>query len=340
MAERRSGGRPGRPKPKPRSKRAARPPEERSLAQEGPGAAAPPLPKPGGPEIEHRAGFVALIGPPNAGKSTLLNRILGEKLAIVTAKPQTTRSRILGIHKRPHSQLLFLDTPGLHDSEKPLGAALNDSVEEAALDSDLALLLVDGTRGWAPEHDRIQAMLEKAGTPFFVVQTKTDLPAARGAAWPPAEAHCQEFARTASPSGEGIEPLLQAIERALPESPPLYPDDVVTDRPVRWLAGELVREAMFETLGQELPYQMAVEVVKFDESRDDLIAIRANLLVQRDSQKRIVIGKGGAQIREIGIRARKQIEVLVGTRVHLDLWVKIDPKWLKNRERIEELGYR
>ena len=330
MAERRRGRRP--------RKAAAK--REKPKRPSSPPAALPPLPAPVVQDIAHRAGFVALLGPPNAGKSTLLNRVLGEKLAIVTAKPQTTRSRILGIHARPRSQILFQDTPGLHDSEKPLGVALNESVEETAVDCDLALMLVDATRGWGPEHDRIQQILRDAGRPFFVVATKCDLPRTAQHPWPPPEAQCEHFARISAESGEGIEALLQAIERALPESPPLYPDDVVTDRPVRWLAGELVREALFEELGQELPYHMAVEVVNFDESRDDLVSIRANLLVQRDSQKRIVIGKGGAQIRSIGIRARKQIEALVGQQVHLALWVKIDPKWLKNPERIEELGYR
>jgi GTP-binding protein Era len=288
---------------------------------------------------EHRAGFVALLGPPNAGKSTLLNCVLAEKLAIVTAKPQTTRSRILGIHNRPHSQLLFLDTPGLHDSERPLGIALKDCVNEAAEGCDLALLLIDLTRAWEPTHDRIQDMLLAAGTSYLVVGTKDDLPAASRAPWPP-QASKAEALRVSARTREGVEALLQQVEAALPLSPPLYPDDELTDRPLRWLAGELVREALFEELGQELPYQMAVEVVKFDESRSDLTAIRANLLVQRDSQKRIVIGSGGAQIRRIGIRARKQIEALVGNRVHLDLWVKIDPRWLKNPQRIEELGYR
>ncbi len=288
---------------------------------------------------EHRAGFVALLGPPNAGKSTLLNCVLAEKLAIVTAKPQTTRSRILGIHNRPHAQLLFLDTPGLHDSERPLGIALKDCVNEAAEGCDLALLLIDLTRAWEPTHDHIQDMLLAAGTSYLAVGTKDDLPAASRAPWPP-QASKAEAWRVSARTGEGVEALLQQVEAALPLSPSLYPDDELTDRPLRWLAGELVREALFEELGQELPYQMAVEVVKFDESRSDLTAIRANLLVQRDSQKRIVIGSGGAQIRRIGIRARKQIEALVGKRVHLDLWVKIDPRWLKNPQRIEELGYR
>ena len=288
---------------------------------------------------EHRAGFVGLLGPSNAGKSTLLNCVLAEKLAIVTAKPQTTRSRILGIHNRPGAQLLFMDTPGLHESQKPLGVALNDSVSEAAEDCDLALLLIDLTRGWEPAHDRIRDMLLAAQTPHLVVGTKDDLPAARRAPWPPQGSEA-EGCRVSARTGRGVEALLRRVEVLLPVSPPLYPDDELTDRPLRWLAGELVREALFEGLGQELPYQMAGEVVTFDESRPDLTALRANLLVQRDSQKRIVIGSGGAQIRRIGTRARKQIEELVGTRVHLDLWVKIDARWLKNPKRIEELGYR
>lgn len=352
------GGKPGRPRAEAGAKkgrrrkskagsphRNGREPRDEKSAPRGEAAARAaaesPLPEPLVQDIDYRAGFVALLGPPNAGKSTLLNRILAEKLAIVTAKPQTTRSRITGIHARPRAQMIFVDTPGLHESEKPLGAALNESVGEAASACDVALLLVDLTRGWDEAHDQIQAMLKEANTPYFVVGTKADLPGADRCVWPPPAAGASEACvRISSRSGDGIEPLLQQVERALPVSAPLYPEDELTDRPVRWLAGELVREALFEELGQELPYHMAVEVVKFDESRKDMVSIRANLLVQRDSQKRIVIGKGGAQIREIGIRARKQIEQLVGTKVHLDLWVKIDPKWLKDRDRIEELGYR
>ncbi len=289
----------------------------------------------------HRAGFVALLGPPNAGKSTLLNRLLGEKLAIVTARPQTTRSRILGIVNRPGAQLLLVDTPGLHESSKQLNVTLNESVIEASKDCDVAILLIDATRSWEAAHDRLMSGLKTRGVPVLVVLNKIDLVTEAGAVLQAVEsiARAPVWAISAQ-TGEGIVALLEQIERALPESPALYPDDALTDRPVRWLCGELIREAAFECLEQELPYSIAVEILEYDERRSDLIKIHANLLVARESQKRIVVGAGGRTIKGIGMRARQNIQRLVGNRVHLEIFVKVDPNWLTNARRIEELGYR
>jgi GTP-binding protein Era len=290
--------------------------------------------------IEHRAGFVALLGAPNAGKSTLLNRLLGEKLAIVTAKPQTTRSRILGILSRPDAQLLLVDTPGLHESAKLLNTALNEAVEEAVGSCEVALLLVDRVTGWGDVQQGLFEALEKEGKRVLVLGTKSDLDSAPDVEWPPlAAASADAVLDISAETGDGIRELLAAVIDRLPESPPLYPEDELTDRPLRFLVAEQVRECAMEALGQELPYVMAVEVTEFDEGRPDLTVIRANLLVARNSQKRIAVGKGGEMIRRIGTRARPPIERLVGTQVHLELFVKVDPKWLKSRGRIEELGY-
>ena len=288
----------------------------------------------------HRAGFVALLGAPNAGKSTLLNRLLGEKLAIVTRKPQTTRSRILGILNRPNAQLMLVDTPGLHQGAKPLHAALNESVEDVARSCDLALLLIDRTRGWGETEHSLEVALEAAGKPIIVVGTKSDLPRRAGVDWPPLQAAGFEAVMDVSAlTGDGVEELLAQVVVRLPVSPPLYPEDELTDRPLRWLVAEEIREAVMDCLGQEIPYSMAVDVIDFDESRDDLTRIRANLLVARNSQKPIVVGRGGEMVRKIGIRSRGPIEQLVGTRVHLELYVKVDPKWLKSPKRIDALGY-
>lgn len=288
-----------------------------------------------------RAGFVALLGPPNVGKSSLLNALLGEPLAIVSPRPQTTRSRILGILPRPGAQILFLDTPGRHVGGKKLNEALNEVVSEVARDSEVALLLVDRAAGWSEIHDELAAALRGLGRPTLLVGTKSDLPAARAKPWPPPEAPTDWPALAVSArEGEGLEPLLEAIEARLPESPPLYDEDALTDRPMRWLCGELIRESLFALLDHELPYSMAVEVLRFDESGPKVVRIQANLLVERDSQKRIVVGKGGAMIKRIGIRSREAIEAWLGRRVHLELFVKVDPGWLKSERRIQELGYR
>lgn len=289
---------------------------------------------------ESRAGFVALLGPPNAGKSSLLNTVLGQRLAIVSAKPQTTRSRILGILPRKAAQILFLDTPGRHQSSKRLNQALNSIVEEVARDCDVACLLVDRVVGWTETHDELAAGLAAKDRPTLIVGTKSDLRRAQQKAWPVAAAPPSWPAHAVSSrTGEGVEDLLDAIGALLPLSPPLYGEDDLTDRPMRWLCAEMIRESVFEMLDRELPYSMAVEVLSFDESNPKILKIGANLLVERDSQKRIVVGRGGSMVKKIGIRARRSIEEWVGCQVHLELFVKVDPGWLKSAGRIEELGY-
>jgi GTP-binding protein Era len=284
---------------------------------------------------EHRAGVVALLGRPNAGKSTLLNRLVGQKLAIVTAKPQTTRSRILGISSLPGAQVLWLDTPGVHaGGTKPLNRALNALAAEAAEDCDVALLLVDAGRGLDAELAALRERLLARGAAALVVASKSD--AREGEAPAPGIDH-----HVSGKTGAGVEALLAAVVERLPEAPPFYDDpEQLTDRSLRWLAAECVREAVFEELAQELPYSTAVEIESFDESRADLVRIRARLLVERESQKRIVVGAGGTQVKEIGKRARESLEALLETRVFLELWVKVEPDWAERPRRLAALGYR
>ena len=289
---------------------------------------------------DYRAGFVALLGPPNAGKSSLLNALLGQPLAIVSAKPQTTRSRILGILPREGAQILFLDTPGRHASEKKLNQALNAVVEQASRDCDVALLVIDRTIGWTPTHAALADELQGLGRPTVLVGTKSDRKQGGEAPWPPPDTPSGWPSQAVSArTEEGLEALVEAILSRLPVSPPLYDEDALTDRPMRWLCGEMIREALFERLSEELPYSMAVEVLRYDESSRKAVRIGANLLVERESQKRIVVGKGGEMVKSIGIRARAAIEGWVGRQVHLELFVKVDPGWLKNDRRIAELGY-
>lgn len=325
---------------------------------------------------EPRAGFVALLGPPNVGKSSLMNALLGERLAIVSPRPQTTRSRILGILPRGDAQLLFLDTPGRHRGRKPLNVALNTVVDEVTRDCDVACLLVDAARGWSETHDELVEALGGPSARLIVVRTRCDLvdgpgrgsqskPHTKPQAGPhrsstrvsraavdrPDEREGTDGRRpfpealaagvidVSARSGAGLETLLDAIVERLPISPPLYGGEELTDRPLRWLCGELIREAAMGLLDEELPHSIAVEVRAFDESDPRLVRIRADLLVERDSQKRIVIGQGGRQIKQIGMRARRAIEALVGSKVHLELFVKVDPRWAKSPGRMAELGY-
>ena len=289
---------------------------------------------------ESRAGFVALLGPPNVGKSSLLNAALGQRLAIVSAKPQTTRSRILGILPREQAQILFLDTPGRHHSPKKLNEALNSIVQDVARDCDVACLLVDRGVGWTEVHDELAKGLNSLGRSALLVGTKSDLRRAQQNEWPIPEApEGWPTFYVSARTGDGMEPLLDGIVECLPVSPPLYGEEDLTDRPMRWLCAEMIREGVFEMLDKELPYSMAVEVLSYDESDPKILRIAANLLVERDSQKRIVVGRGGSMVKKIGIRARRAIEEWVGQKVHLELFVKVDPTWLKNGRRIADLGY-
>ena len=296
-------------------------------------------PGPGGTPPPHRAGVVALLGLPNAGKSSLLNRLVGEKIAIVTARPQTTRSRLLGIRSVPGAQLLFVDTPGLHAGETALHRAMHEAAREALDDCDVALLVVDPAQGPAPALQEARARLASRRARVVLVETKSDRRESGGWALaldPPPDAAFRVSART----GEGVEALLGTLSAMLPEAPAFYPEDELTDRSLRFLAAELIREAAFEALHEEVPYATAAEVLAFDESRPDLVRIEANLVVERESHKRIAVGAGGEMVKRIGTQARLEIEKLVGRKVHLALFVKVEPGWTRRKERVEALGYR
>jgi GTP-binding protein Era len=290
-------------------------------------------------EAQHRSGVVAILGRPNAGKSTLLNRVLGEKLAIVTAKPQTTRSRILGIWSRPGVQVMFFDTPGFHPGTRPLNQALNAQVDEAAGDCDVALLLVDPVRGVDDGHLALVERLCARNVPVLAVATQTDRRGRKDVEWPDARLAGLPALRTSARTGEGVAELLDWVVEHLPVGPSFYPEDDLTDRSLRFLVAELVREAAFECLEQEVPYGVAVEIRSFDESRPDLVRIAADLLVERASQKGIVLGKGGSMIKRIGVAARPRIEALLDRRVFLELWVKHDPDWPRRAKHLKSLGY-
>ena len=303
--------------------------------------AAPPGP--------HRAGFAAIVGRPNVGKSTLLNRLLGQKVAIVSAKPQTTRSRILGVVTRPGAQVALLDTPGLHSARGGLNARMVQQALQTLDDADVALFLIEaGSPAIDAATRKALDQIKAAGKPTLLVINKIDaLPRAQLLPlidrWR-REHEWTEIYPLSALTGENVDGLLDAVVRHLPEGPPLFPADVWTDVPERDLAAELVREQILHQTEQEVPYSAAVVVEEFDESEREvgprgLTRISATVLVERDSQKAILIGRGGARLKQIGTRAREQIEKLLGCKVFLQLHVKVEKDWTQTARGLRRAGY-
>ncbi len=286
-----------------------------------------------------RCGVVALIGAPNAGKSTLVNALVGQKLAIVSPKVQTTRARLLGIAVEGPAQLLLFDTPGLFGPRRALDRAMVSAARDAARDADLRLLIVDARR---PEVPDAVADLGDEGGPTWLVLNKVDL-VAKDRLLPLAAQLVESLPfrqvyMVSALTGDGVADLRAALARSVPEGPWLYPEDQLTDAPARLLATELTREQLFLQLGQELPYATAVLPETFETRPDGSIAIRQQILVDRDSQKAIVLGRGGARIRAIGEAARAAIGAALGARVHLFLHVKVAPGWAEDPRMLRELG--
>lgn len=279
----------------------------------------------------YRCGTVAILGRPNAGKSTLLNALLGEKIAITSARAQTTRGRLLGVLTRDDAQLLLYDTPGVHRGQAKFNLAMTDDALEAAREADVRLLLFDAAGTWDEPEERLAGLT----APTFLVRTKCDLRKPSPVAG--VERFADVFAISAQ-DGSGLPALLERIVRELPESPALYPADTLTDKSLRFLVAEQIREVAFELLRDEVPYSLAVEVEGWEETDTDL-RLRANLLMERESQKAIVVGTGGRVLGSIGTEARKRLGERLGKTVHLNLWVKTDHNWSKKPARIRQLGY-
>lgn len=307
---------------------------------------------------DHRSGYVAVIGRPNVGKSTLLNRMLGQKLAIVTPKPQTTRDPILGIVTQPDAQMLFLDTPGIHKPLHKLGEYMVAVAQETLADADVVLWLVDGSAPPTDEDILIADMLRQVNErthlrAIVLGLNKCDLHPGRqtGDLGPHAEAyrslltwwstrgHALTVVSLSGMTGTGADGLLKTLRDLLPVGPRYYPEDEITDVQTRFVVAELIREQALLQLGEEVPHSIAVEVDEFSERNPGMTYISAVLYVERETQKAIVLGKGGRTIKRIGQAARPQIEELVGTRVFLELWVKVWERWRKREETLRRLGY-
>jgi GTP-binding protein Era len=287
-----------------------------------------------------KAGMVALVGFPNVGKSSLMNRLVEQKLSIVTPLAQTTRERVLGIDTRDDVQMVFVDTPGLVDPRYLLHKAMMHEATEVIRDADVVLLLIDASRG-TPDFREDVLDLVRAAPKLMVVSNKIDVASAadREAVrrWS-REALNLEPAEVSAETGAGVEALRATIATRLPESPFLYPEDDISSQPVRFFVAELVRETIFEQYEKEVPYSVAVKVEEFRESATPVF-IRAVVFVERPTQKAILIGAGGQAIKRLGQAARMKVEDFVGAPVYLDLWVKVLPKWRKNPVELQRLGF-
>ncbi|MFV8833849.1 GTPase Era [Aquisalimonas sp.] len=290
-----------------------------------------------------RCGYIGLVGRPNVGKSTLLNRLLGMKLSIVSRRPQTTRNSILGVQTRDDTQFIYVDTPGLHGRQKKaLNRYLNRSAVTALRDVDVVVMLVEPHR-WTDDDELVLEHLRQINRPVIAVVNKVDLIPQKEELLPFLEELAgrhpfAEIVPLSAEKGQNVEPLEEIIRGYLPESVFYFPEDQVTDRSQRFLVAELIREQLMRTLGQEVPYSTSVALEAFEES-DRLIRISAVIWVERDGQKAIVIGNGGQQLKRIGQQARRQIEHLVEKKVHLELWVKIREGWADDERAMKSLGY-
>ena len=293
----------------------------------------------------HRSGFVAVIGRPNVGKSTLINGLLQEKINIVSPRPQTTRSRQLGILTTAKYQIVFMDTPGLMQPRHKLDEFMVETAADSLNEADVVLWLVDGSEPIGPGDRAISEQLQKleATIPIILAINKSDI-TAPGKVIPHTEAYRALLPDAAwiffsAQTGNGRSELLDLIVQALPEGPRYYPADQVTDVYIRDMAAEFIREQVMLQLRDEVPYGVAVQVDEFKERPNGTTYIGANIFVERDNHKRIIIGAKGKQLRQIGAAARKEIEALVEGKVFLELWVKVEPKWRRSEKALKRLGY-
>ncbi len=293
---------------------------------------------------DFKSGFVAIVGAPNVGKSTLLNHMLGQKISITSKKPQTTRNRILGVLDRPGVQFVFLDTPGVHHASKPLNVRIVEVALSALADVDVILLMADVTSPQPEAEALMVKKLKSQKTKVILALNKIDkVENATLLAEIKRWSQLHDFNAIVPISalrGLQVDDLVDAMEAILPQGPPMYPPGSLTDMPERFIAGEMIREKAFRLTGEEIPYSVAVTIDEFKEEKEGaLIRISATIHVERDSQKGMVIGKGGRKLKEIGQAARKEIQRMVGAKVFLKLFVRVQKNWSKDTRALRRFGY-
>ena len=293
--------------------------------------------------MSFRSGYVALVGRPNAGKSTLLNRLVGEKIAAVSNKPQTTRFKILGIVNQPEGQIVLVDTPGVHKPGYELNRRMMSAVHDALLGVEVVCLIRDASVPTGNGDRFVLELVKQSGKPALLLLNKTDRLTDKSKLLPLIESYQQEYDWKAivpisALKGDQIEQLLREMLDNLPEGEPLFAADEFTDQPMRVLVAEIVREKILETTGEEIPYVTAVVTERWEEVREDFTRIYCAIFVERDSQKRIVIGRGAQRLKQVGMSARREIEKMLGHRCHLELFVKVEEDWRDQQGLLDEMG--
>ena len=293
----------------------------------------------------HKSGFISIIGRPNAGKSTFLNRVIGQKIAIMSDKPQTTRNKVQGVLTLDDSQLIFIDTPGIHKPKHRLGDFMMKVAQNTLKEVDLVLFMVNAKEGYGRGEEFIIEKLQNVKTPVFLVINKIDL-------IHPDELikliesynekfNFAEIVPISALEGNNVEKLLEQIKERMPEGPQFYPADQVTDHPERFIVSELIREKALHLTREEIPHSLAVVIEKMERQPEkEMVHVMATIIVERDSQKGIIIGKQGSMLKEIGKRARHDIENLLGTKVFLELWVKVQKDWRNKATQLRDFGFR
>ena len=290
---------------------------------------------------KYHSGFVTIVGRPNVGKSSLMNRMIGEKIAIVSNRPQTTRSRIMGALSLPEHQIVFLDTPGIHNPRNRLGEYMMHSVRDAMDGMDAVLVIFDVTH--VSENDlKVASEMKNRKVPVILVLNKIDLVTPEqilSATAKAAETGFDEIIPVSAKTGSGTEELISCLKKHLPEGPRYFPDDMITDQPERILCAEIIREKALRHLRDEVPHGIGVEIMKIESISDKLTEINATIYCERPAHKGIIIGKNGAMLQTIGTEARQDIERLMDKHINLKLWVKIRPDWRNNAADLRNLGY-
>ena len=293
---------------------------------------------------QFKSGFVAIVGRPNVGKSTFMNYVLGQKIAIMSDKAQTTRNKIQGVYTNQDCQIVFLDTPGIHKPKHELGNFMVESAYSALKEVDAVLFMVNTAEKRGPGDDFIIEKLKKIKTPVFLVLNKIDL-ISPDELLDRVESYQETipFAGIIPISvlqGNNVQELMTTLTNHLPEGPQYYPSDQITDHPEYFVVSELIREKILHLTKEEIPHSVAVTVDKMQKDEFDKVHVYANIIVERPTQKGIIIGKGGKLLKEIGVRARKDIEQLLGNKVYLELWVKVEKDWRKKKSHLQDFGYR